>query len=693
MEIKSGKASLSFTETGKIISFSSNSKYEGFRPFKICVQGEAEGQFSEYTSANCTYSERFIFEGVKQNGEGCVLNYYDDRNNLRVEVEVIPISDTGVLRICSTVKNVGENSVEITRFSSAFVTGFGGGISQKTPDFNVHYFESCWQAEARYVKKSIKELGLTFVSTHPMVKTFTLLSQGAYTTGKYFPSIYLEDVKKKKMRFISAECDGGWRIQLGHSAGYVGQNAGWYLESDAISASDIATSLMLDGGEDYTSPAILVGFVDGGFDEATEALTRARRELYRSEIAPLMFNDYMDCLWCNVNDEITEKLAKKAANLGAEGYCIDSGWFCALHNNYGKLGDWTPNNERFLNGGLKGTLAKIKELGLVPGVWTELEVCSKNAEAFNLPDEYFITSNGRRVGGEDRYFFDMSNPKVCEYLTNKIEALYDIGVRYVKNDFNAALRWSTDANVVYKNQRASMEFYKSIKERFPDLIIENCGSGGLRADYGMLKYFSIQSTSDQEIYYLNPPIIQGMVANILPEHAGIWSYPYPHLFDDRLDETAILKDAESLSNGKQTIFNMVNGLAGNLYLSGRIDYADDFNNKLIKEGVELFKGIREFKYDATAVYPNGFSDISNLGNFATMGLINREKDRMLLFVWKFEGNSTLEVPVKKWDRGSTVVKRIYPSVDGINATYCESEGCVRMQAKDDFIASIFELTF
>jgi alpha-galactosidase len=198
-----------------------------------------------------------------------------------------------------------------------------------------------------------------------------------------------------------------------------------------------------------------------------------------------------------------------------------------------------------------------------------------------------------RVGGGERYFFNMKNAAVREYLTQKVAAIYNMGVRYIKNDFNAALRWTSDADVINENQRYAMQFYSELNEKFPDLYVENCGSGGMRADYGMLKNFCIQSTSDQEIYYYYPSIAQGMLANILPEHAGIWSFPYPNLFDLRSDEIAMEREAERCANGRQTVFNMVTAIAGNLYLSGRIDYADDFNSALIAEGIEQSWGLND----------------------------------------------------------------------------------------------------
>ncbi|MBQ9481192.1 MAG: alpha-galactosidase, partial [Clostridia bacterium] len=266
------------------------------------------------------------------------------------------------------------------------------------------------------------------------------------------------------------------------------------------------------------------------------------------------------------------------------------------------------------------------------------------------------------------------------------------GIRYIKNDCNAALRWSGEADLIYENQRAVIAFYKSLTEKFPDLYIENCGSGGMRADYGMLKNFCLQSVSDQEIYYLNPPVLQGMLANVIPEQAGSWAYPYPNLFDTRGDLAEMRKTADLQADGRQTVFNMVNGLAGNVYLSGRIDYSDAYNDKLISEGLSFFKRIREFKNNASAVYPTGFADICDLGEFATLGLIGYGKDKMYLFFWKFKSaEKTFEVPLKKWAKGGVTVNVAYPSDSGITA--CVDGNVLRVNAGEDYSAAIFEIIF
>jgi len=54
----------------------------------------------------------------------------------------------------------------------------------------------------------------------------------------------------------------------------------------------------------------------------------------------------------------------------------------------------------------------------------------------------------------------------------------------------------------------------------------NMKTGAMRCDNSFLRIFDSQNTSDQEFYYNYPPIIQGALANIPPEQAGIWAYPF-----------------------------------------------------------------------------------------------------------------------------------------------------------------------
>jgi hypothetical protein len=123
-----------------------------------------------------------------------------------------------------------------------------------------------------------------------------------------------------------------------------------------------------------------------------------------------------------------------------------------------------------------------------------------------------------------------------------------------------------------------------------------------------------------------------------PEKAGIWSYPYPVMCDDasRVIDADYFDD---MSDGEQTSFNMINAICGSPYLSGRIDFCDEYNRSLISEAVETFKSYRGMLKGAYPVFPLGQLGINQRGYLA-LGLISKDGDDMLLAVWKIDAPCT-----------------------------------------------------
>ena len=80
------------------------------------------------------------------------------------------------------------------------------------------------------------------------------------------------------------------------------------------------------------------------------------------------------------------------------------------------------------------------------------------------------------------------------------------GVGYIKMDYNIEPGVGTEVDAesagegLLEHERAYLAWLDTVFEKYPDLVIENCSSGGLRMDYALLSRLSIQSTSDQEEY-------------------------------------------------------------------------------------------------------------------------------------------------------------------------------------------------
>ena len=97
-----------------------------------------------------------------------------------------------------------------------------------------------------------------------------------------------------------------------------------------------------------TVPVSLVAGTDR--DSTFAALTRQRRALRKrrpvDDRMPVVFNDYMNTL---MGDPTTEKLLPlidAAAEVGADYFCIDAGWY-AEGDWWNTVGAWQPSTTRF----------------------------------------------------------------------------------------------------------------------------------------------------------------------------------------------------------------------------------------------------------------------------------------------------------------------------------------------------------
>ena len=189
-------------------------------------------------------------------------------------------------------------------------------------------------------------------------------------------------------------------------------------------------------------------------------------------------------------------------------------------------------------------------------------------------------------------------------------------------------------------------------------------------DYALLSRYSIQSTSDQEDYRNYATIAANVQLGVTPEQAAVWSYPINHE-----------KPAP-----EEVIYNMVNALLLRIHQSGHLAELPKESVELVKDGIRLYKTIRDDIRKGVAFLPCGFAD--NRDTWICAGL--RLKDRAYLAVWKrqMEGKrdnrqlwsdyekqdgSAYTIPLENlpFAREGVSVTQIYPSreICDLNSTY------------------------
>lgn len=640
-------------------------------------------------------------KSAEKNGDVLTLVYASGRDDcLEVTVKLQFVEGADVIKQTNSVKNIGKEAVTLTHFSSALVGGVG--LSGLLPWYDkrkikVHYCLSHWQGEFQWRTDTLEHLGLRPQTAHAWDCTscrFT--SVGSWSTGKYYPMVMLENTETGKVWYIEHEGAYNWTIEIGNKNG----KDGGTLFFEANSADEQTGGFVheLKPGETYTASSCVYGCTDGTFEDGVRELLKYKRKTtlghWDTPFAPACFNDYMNCVWGQPTREKLEPIVDAAASAGCELFCMDAGWYLKGQGN----GSWLENDELYGKDGLHGMIEYIASKGMKPGIWLEVENAFRDTQLYK--DECVLKRNGEYVN-PDRASLNFENKKVREYIIGVFDKLYDMGIRFVKNDYNISTLIGAQTDGVCNAtglKRATDAFYSlidEVKAKHPDLKIENCGSGAMRCDNGTLSHFELQSTSDQEQYTWNSSIVSGALSVMPPEKAGIWAYPYPISYYENQEKAEIWKDKAyiaKMADGEQTVYNMINALCGTLYLSGRIEHMDRKNFALVKEGVKAFKKYRLHNANGYPVWPCGHFDMGDR-SYSAHGILSENKKKLTLAVYRRDVcDDTIMIDLSKYTSKNTKVKLAYPSNPmGAEYSFAPSSGILTVKLPKANSARFFEI--
>ncbi|HSS96504.1 MAG TPA: alpha-galactosidase, partial [Terriglobales bacterium] len=223
----------------------------------------------------------------------------------------------------------------------------------------------------------------------------------------------------------------------------------------------------------------------------------------------------------------------------------------------------------------------------------------------------------------------------------------EYGVGYIKMDYNVDTLQGTEIAAdsfgqgLLEHNRAHLGWLDAILEHYPELVIENCGSGGGRMDYAMLSRLQVQSMTDQENYLKLPAILVGASASVLPEQLAIWSYPKPN------------------ADADQASFNMVTSMLCRIHQSGRLDSISPAVLGQVTEGIRIYKQVlREHIPASIPFYPLGLSDVTNRNAPLALGMHSPKNN--VIAIWRIDGPAVTNIPNTTGN-----AKLLYPTDLGI----------------------------
>ncbi|MFD0525376.1 glycoside hydrolase family 36 protein [Paractinoplanes durhamensis] len=451
---------------------------------------------------------------------------------------------------------------------------------------------------------------------------------GTWSTGTHLPAGALVDRDSGAAWLWQIEHNGPWRWETGERLG------GAYLALLGPTDLDHQWQQRLEPGESFTTVPVSVAMSGDGFDAAVAAMTAHRRALRRPHPAdrtlPVVFNDYMNTLMGDPTTAKLRPLIDAAAAAGAEVFCVDAGWYDNDTAWWDSVGEWQPSQTRF-PGGLEEVVARIRDRGMVPGLWLEPEVIGvRSPMQDKLPPEAFLQRGGVRLVEHGRYHLDLRHPAAVAHLDEVVDRLVDqLGVGYVKLDYNIDPGAGTDLGAaglgngsvgagLLGHNRAHLDWLDRVLDRHPELILENCASGGMRADYALLARMQLQSTSDQQDWRRYPPIAVAAPLSVLPEQAASWAYPQPEM------------------SAEEAAFTLVTGLMGRLYLSGRVDGMSERQQRNVRDAVTAYRKIRSDLAQAAPAWPHGLPGWDD----AWLSLALNAPGVTYLALWRRDGAAT-----------------------------------------------------
>lgn len=276
---------------------------------------------------------------------------------------------------------------------------------------------------------------------------------------------------------------GSWRLAVEHvPTGHVRAHAGY-------NPADFA--LTLEPGATHCTPALVCGVSAEGWGGAMRRLHAFinERVLPQPGPRPVLYNSW-EATYFAVNEAHQIALARKAAAIGVELFCVDDGWFGARRHDRAGLGDWVVSPAAFPNG-LEPLVAEVKRLGMQFGLWVEPEMVNPDSDLYRAhPDWVLHFPNRPRTEARNQLILDFGRPEVVAHIFGRLDDLVRrYSIDFFKWDMN---RYVTEPGSVvgreigWRHAQAVYAIMDRLRANHPHLAIQSCSGGGGRVDAGML---------------------------------------------------------------------------------------------------------------------------------------------------------------------------------------------------------------
>ena len=262
--------------------------------------------------------------------------------------------------------------------------------------------------------------------------------------------------------------------------------------------------LSLEPGQMYCSPMLFGASTAHGLSALSASFHGYVRscltdQRVASKARPVHFNTW-EAVYFDLSFDRLCELADSAAEVGAERFVLDDGWFKNRKSDSAGLGDWFVDDTVFPQG-LGPLIDYVQAKHMEFGLWVEPEMVNPDSDLYRAHPDWVLNADpAPLILSRHQLVLDLTRVEVQHYLFERLDALLtDYAIGYLKWDMNRALYQpgNQDGRAVGHDQTVALyHLLQRLRAVHPKVEIESCSSGGGRADFGILAFTDRIWTSD-----------------------------------------------------------------------------------------------------------------------------------------------------------------------------------------------------
>ncbi len=311
--------------------------------------------------------------------------------------------------------------------------------------------------------------------------------------------------------------------------------------------------------ESFRTPELALTYSSEGLSGSSRNFhrwARLHKLMHGTQLRKILLNSW-EGVYFDINQEGMDQMMGDIAAMGGELFVMDDGWFGNKYprmNDSSSLGDWVVDKNKLPNG-IESLLADAKKHGIKFGIWIEPEMANTTSELYEQHPDWILKAPEREpvLGrGGTQVVLDLANPAVQDFVFSIVDNLMTSypEIDYIKWDANMStqnhgsqyLPMSEQSHMYIEFHRGLEKVCQRIRDKYPDLTIQACASGGGRANYGILPYFDEFWVSDntdalQRVYmqwgtsYFFPAIAMASHISAAPNHQTFRTIPLKYRID------------------------------------------------------------------------------------------------------------------------------------------------------------------